>query len=209
MVDGPLDHYHDVIRTNIDGVFFAARVAAAHWRRQKESDTKLENYSHGSFVATASMSGHIVNIPQMQAAYNASKSAVRHLCTWLLLHLQSFYITSNGLLTISQADLSPLNGPVSLAPTPSPRATCLRKSRVSPRRKSTSSGNPRLRWAVRDTRLSSLVAISTLRLMLRRLRLARISPLTAATICHKGQLCSIGLCTFFFDELVWSDVGLL
>jgi sorbose reductase len=33
----------------------------------------------GSFVATASMSGHIVNIPQLQAAYNAAKAGVIHL----------------------------------------------------------------------------------------------------------------------------------
>jgi len=37
---------------------------------------KLENYSYGSFVATASMSGHIVNIPQLQAAYNAAKAGI-------------------------------------------------------------------------------------------------------------------------------------
>ena len=41
---------------------------------------KLENYTSGSFVATASMSGLIVNIPQLQAAYNGAKAAVIHLC---------------------------------------------------------------------------------------------------------------------------------
>jgi NAD(P)-dependent dehydrogenase (short-subunit alcohol dehydrogenase family) len=42
---------------------------------------RLTNFTYGSFVATASMSGHIVNFPQMQAAYNAAKAAVMHLCT--------------------------------------------------------------------------------------------------------------------------------
>ncbi|KAJ9244342.1 hypothetical protein DTO169E5_1947 [Paecilomyces variotii] len=85
MVDGPHEHYHDVINTDLDSTFYCAKYAAAHWRRQKEEGTdlngnKLENFTYGSFVATASMSGHIVNIPQLQAAYNAAKAGVIHLC---------------------------------------------------------------------------------------------------------------------------------
>lgn len=85
MVDGPLDHYRDVIGIDLDGTFYCAKAAAAHWRRQKEEGTdangnKLTNFTYGSFVATASMSGHIVNFPQMQAAYNAAKVGVIHLC---------------------------------------------------------------------------------------------------------------------------------
>lgn len=86
MVDGSLEHYRDVINVDLDGTFYCARAAAAHWRRQKEEGTdangnKLTNFTYGSFVATASMSGHIVNFPQLQSAYNAAKSAVIHLCT--------------------------------------------------------------------------------------------------------------------------------
>ena len=33
----------------------------------------------GSIINIASMSGHIVNIPQMQAAYNASKAGIIHM----------------------------------------------------------------------------------------------------------------------------------
>ena len=33
----------------------------------------------GSIIATASMSAHIVNVPQPQCAYNASKAGVRQL----------------------------------------------------------------------------------------------------------------------------------
>lgn len=84
-LDGELEHYHKVVNTDFDGTFYCARVAGTHWRRQKEEGTtidgkKLENFKYGSFVATASMSGHIVNIPQLQATYNASKAAVIHLC---------------------------------------------------------------------------------------------------------------------------------
>lgn len=37
----------------------------------------------GSIVLVASMSGSIVNIPQPQAPYNASKAAVKHLASCL------------------------------------------------------------------------------------------------------------------------------
>ena len=82
---GEVSHYHKVVSTDLDGVFFCGRAAADVWRRQAKEGTdldgnKLENYTSGSFVATASMSGHIVNVPQLQAAYNAAKAGVIHLC---------------------------------------------------------------------------------------------------------------------------------
>ncbi|KAL2808442.1 hypothetical protein BJX63DRAFT_439398 [Aspergillus granulosus] len=85
MVAAPVDHYLNVVQTNLDGTFYCARAAAAHWKRQKAEMTDLfgnplEGFMYGSFVATASMSGHIVNIPQLQAAYNAAKAGVIHLC---------------------------------------------------------------------------------------------------------------------------------
>jgi len=41
-------------------------------------------------VATASMSGHIVNQPQAQAAYNAAKAGVIHLCRSLAVEWAGF-----------------------------------------------------------------------------------------------------------------------
>lgn len=84
-LSGELDHYRKVVTTDLDGTFYSARAAGFHWKRQKKEGTtidgkKLENYREGSFIATASMSGHIVNIPQAQAAYNAAKAGVIHLC---------------------------------------------------------------------------------------------------------------------------------
>ncbi|TGZ77200.1 NAD(P)-binding protein [Ascodesmis nigricans] len=73
-VKGPLveaadhDHYRKVISTNVDSVYHSAFAAGKHFTSQRS----------GSFIATASMSAHIVNIPQLQAAYNASKAAVVH-----------------------------------------------------------------------------------------------------------------------------------
>jgi len=85
MLDGGLDHYRQVSATNLDGTFYSARAAGLHFRRQKKEGTtidgkKLEGFTYGSFIATASMSGLIANIPQLQSAYNASKAGVIHMC---------------------------------------------------------------------------------------------------------------------------------
>ncbi len=83
---GELDHYRKVVTTDLDGTFYCARAAGIHWRRQKREQTTIDGvkleppFREGSFVATASMSGHIVNIPQLQATYNAAKAGVIHLC---------------------------------------------------------------------------------------------------------------------------------
>jgi sorbose reductase len=90
---GEIDHYHKVVNIDLDGTFYCARVAATHWRRQKKEQTTIDGkpldppFREGSFVATASMSGHIVNIPQLQATYNAAKAGVIHLCKCLELFL--------------------------------------------------------------------------------------------------------------------------
>ena len=101
MVDGPLPHYTKVVGIDLDGTFYCAKAAAAYWKKQKETGTDLNgkplnNFTYGSFVATASMSGSIVNFPQMQAAYNAAKSGVIHLCmfsfsiSFIEIHANSF-----------------------------------------------------------------------------------------------------------------------
>jgi len=84
MLDGEIDHYRKVVATDLDSTFYCARAAGRVWRRQKEQGTDiygrmLKDYRYGSFIATASMSGHIVNIPQLQAAYNGAKAGIIHL----------------------------------------------------------------------------------------------------------------------------------
>lgn len=84
MIDGDLSHYHSVRSIDFDGVFYCARAAGAVWRRQFETGLnaqgdKLENYCGGSFIATASMSGHIVNIPQLQSAVSRNPDAIKRL----------------------------------------------------------------------------------------------------------------------------------
>jgi sorbose reductase len=84
--DGELAHFKKVVTTDFDGTFYCARSCAKIWRRQKLEGVDIFNkplsgvpFTYGAFIATASMSGHIVNIPQLQAAYNAAKAGVIHL----------------------------------------------------------------------------------------------------------------------------------
>lgn len=93
---GELDHYKKVVETDLDGTFYCARAAGLHWRRQKKEQTTIDGkplepkFREGSFVATASMSGHIVNTPQLQAPYNAAKAGVIHLCKCLAVEWVGF-----------------------------------------------------------------------------------------------------------------------
>ncbi|ODM15373.1 hypothetical protein SI65_09314 [Aspergillus cristatus] len=89
MVDSEVDHYSNVVKTDLDGTFYCAKAAAAQWRKQKK-EGNIEGFRYGSFIATASMSGHIVNIPQLQAAYNAAKAGVIHLCKSLAVEWVQF-----------------------------------------------------------------------------------------------------------------------
>ncbi|KIW19436.1 hypothetical protein PV08_00008 [Exophiala spinifera] len=54
---------------NIDGVMWTAQAAGKIFQRQRS----------GNFIITASVSATLVNVPQRQAAYNASKAAAVHL----------------------------------------------------------------------------------------------------------------------------------
>lgn len=82
-LDGQIEHYRKVMGTDLDGTFYSARAAGKHFRRQAQDGTDINgnkiDFRTGSFIATASMSGHVVNIPQLQAAYNAAKAGVLHL----------------------------------------------------------------------------------------------------------------------------------
>lgn len=63
------EQWDQVLDLNLTGVFLCA---------QAEARVMLEA-GYGKIINTASMSGHIVNTPQKQAAYNASKAGVIHL----------------------------------------------------------------------------------------------------------------------------------
>lgn len=62
--------FKSVIDVNLNGVFFTAQAAARMMVRQKRP---------GSIISTASMSAHIINLPQTIANYCAAKAGVVHL----------------------------------------------------------------------------------------------------------------------------------
>ena len=60
------EEWQRVINVNLTGVFLTAQAAGQVMIKQ----------GGGSIIATASMSGHIVNVPQHQCAYNSAKAGV-------------------------------------------------------------------------------------------------------------------------------------
>jgi NAD(P)-dependent dehydrogenase (short-subunit alcohol dehydrogenase family) len=67
LLDMPLDEFQNIQNTNLNGVFLSAQAAARAMVSQGRG---------GVIINTASMSGHIVNIPQQEGHYCASKAAV-------------------------------------------------------------------------------------------------------------------------------------
>src|SRR5436305_3221455 len=63
MLDGEVKHYHDVVNTDLDSTFYCARIAGQIFIfKQKAAYDMAGNkidFKQGSFVATASMSGHV------------------------------------------------------------------------------------------------------------------------------------------------------
>lgn len=67
--DYPQDDFKRMIDVNLTGTFLFARTAGKWW---------IENKIDGRILIVSSMSGSIVNRPQKQSAYNASKAASAH-----------------------------------------------------------------------------------------------------------------------------------
>jgi NAD(P)-dependent dehydrogenase (short-subunit alcohol dehydrogenase family) len=63
------EHWLNVLDVNLNGAFWCARAFGRHMLAQ----------GSGAIVNVGSMSGYIVNRPQPQSYYNASKAAVHHL----------------------------------------------------------------------------------------------------------------------------------
>lgn len=80
------EEWKKVLDVNLNGIFYVATEFA---RRAIAAGKK------GSVINTASMSGLIVNIPQKQASYNASKAAVIHLTKTLAIEWAEYGIRVN------------------------------------------------------------------------------------------------------------------
>jgi len=82
----PYDRIKKLWGVNVDGTYLFATGVAKHL---------MERKAPGSIVMIGSMSGAIVNVPQPQAPYNASKAAVRHLAASLAVEWASYNIRVN------------------------------------------------------------------------------------------------------------------
>ncbi|CAK7894599.1 sorbose reductase Sou1p [[Candida] anglica] len=81
LIDQPDDRdWLNVIDVDLNGVYYCAKHVGRIFRSQ----------GFGSLVMTASMSAHIVNVPQLQAGYNAAKAGVLHLGKSLAIEWAAF-----------------------------------------------------------------------------------------------------------------------
>jgi len=69
ILDGTVEAWQEVIQTDLTGTFNCAKAVGHHFKERKT----------GSFVITASMSGHIANFPQEQTSYNVAKAGCIHM----------------------------------------------------------------------------------------------------------------------------------
>lgn len=86
--DYPIDRVRKLMSVNVDGTFLCAQMVARHL---------IETKRHGSMIFIGSMSGSIVNIPQPQAPYNASKAAVKHLAASMAVEWAKYGIRVNSI----------------------------------------------------------------------------------------------------------------
>lgn len=101
-----LEQWQKVINLNLTGVFLTSQAAGKY----------MMAHGGGSIINTASMSAHIVNRPQPQASYNASKAGVIQLSKSLAIEWADKDVRVNTLspgymatdLTQNSEDLKPL-----------------------------------------------------------------------------------------------------
>lgn len=102
-----LEQWNRVININLTGVFLTAQAAGKQMLKQGKG---------GVIINTASMSGHIVNVPQPQCSYNASKAGVIQLTKslaveWALKDIRVNSISPGYIgteLTLNSPTLKPL-----------------------------------------------------------------------------------------------------
>jgi sorbose reductase len=87
MLDMSVEEFQSIQNTNVTGVFLTAQAAARQMVRQGHG---------GVIITTASMSGHIINVPQEVSHYCASKAAVIHLTKAMAVELAPHQIRVNS-----------------------------------------------------------------------------------------------------------------
>ncbi|HEX7374385.1 MAG TPA: glucose 1-dehydrogenase, partial [Steroidobacteraceae bacterium] len=94
------DEWHHVMGVNVDGLWMASQVFGRH----------MIEAGGGVIVNVGSMSASIVNRPQWQPAYNASKAAVHHLTRSLAAEWAPLNVRVNALAPgYMHTDMSPIH----------------------------------------------------------------------------------------------------
>ena len=101
-LDVPEQEWREVFDVNVDGL----------WRCSRAVGAGMVERGHGSIVNIGSMSAMIVNRPQMQPAYNASKAAVHHLTRSLAAEWAPHGVRVNALAPgYVKTEMSPVDEP--------------------------------------------------------------------------------------------------
>lgn len=87
-LEASVEEFRQVVDVNLTGEYIVARAAGM---------IMIEKGIKGSIINMASMSGSIVNIPQWQCSYNASKAAVIHMTRSLAVEWPEHHIRVNSL----------------------------------------------------------------------------------------------------------------
>jgi NAD(P)-dependent dehydrogenase (short-subunit alcohol dehydrogenase family) len=94
--------WRDVFRVNVDALWLVSQAVGRH----------MVERERGSIVNIGSMSGMIVNRPQWQPAYNASKAAVHHLTRSLAAEWAPHNVRVNAVAPgYIKTDMSPVDEP--------------------------------------------------------------------------------------------------
>ncbi len=88
LFEASLEDWRNTIEINLTGEYIVSREAAR---------LMIDRGIRGSIVNIASMSGSIVNLPQMQTGYNASKAGVIHMTKSLAIELVEYGIRVNSI----------------------------------------------------------------------------------------------------------------
>jgi NAD(P)-dependent dehydrogenase (short-subunit alcohol dehydrogenase family) len=86
-LDVPEEQWNDVFDVNVNGVWHCAQAVGRQMVERRS----------GTIINIGSISGYIVNRPQMQPAYNASKAAVHHLTKSLAAEWAPFDVRVNAI----------------------------------------------------------------------------------------------------------------